>query len=217
MFLFRLWSICSPRGLSNTRLLYILPSALPSNENYSGKRSLRPKCKHQCVTSRQNGESSTRFRRRLSRTGCFSSCGKVSRRFASWARDNSRKRDHSAPEKISPPTIAIAPCREKNAPVGSFFYMSDLSSRFAYERFPYTHPHKQIGRPQATADDILTVLLHHYPTYRNKQLNVSELARVCDLSRITVYKCIELLEKLESYNQPVIKCRKKRWSIWILC
>ena len=53
----------------------------------------------------------------------------------------------------------------------------------------------KIGRPQATADDIPAVFLRHYPAYRNKQLNVSELARVCDLSRTTVYKYLNLLEK----------------------
>ena len=52
----------------------------------------------------------------------------------------------------------------------------------------------RIGRPQATADDIPAVFLRHYPAYRNKQLNVSELARVCDLSRTTVYKYLNLLE-----------------------
>ena len=52
----------------------------------------------------------------------------------------------------------------------------------------------RIGRPQATADDIPTVFLRHYPAFKNKQLNVSELARVCDLSRTTVYKYLNLLE-----------------------
>ena len=52
----------------------------------------------------------------------------------------------------------------------------------------------KIGRPQATADDIPAVFLRHYPAYKNKQLNVSELARGCDLSRTTVYKYIDLLE-----------------------
>ena len=52
----------------------------------------------------------------------------------------------------------------------------------------------RIGRPQATADDIPAVFLRHYPAFKNKQLNVSELARVCDLSRTTVYKYIDLLE-----------------------
>ena len=53
----------------------------------------------------------------------------------------------------------------------------------------------RIGRPQATADDIPAVFLRHYPAYKSKQLNVSELARVCDLSRTTVYKYIDLLER----------------------
>ena len=52
----------------------------------------------------------------------------------------------------------------------------------------------KIGRPQATGDDIPAVFLRHYPAFKNKQLNVSELARVCDLSRTTVYKYIDLLE-----------------------
>ena len=52
----------------------------------------------------------------------------------------------------------------------------------------------KIGRPQATADDIPALFLRHYPAFKNKQLNVSELARVCDLSRTTVYKYLSLLE-----------------------
>ena len=52
----------------------------------------------------------------------------------------------------------------------------------------------KIGRPQATANDIPSAFLRHYPSYKNKQLNVSELARVCDLSRTTVYKYLNLLE-----------------------
>ena len=53
----------------------------------------------------------------------------------------------------------------------------------------------KIGRPQATADDIPAVFLRHYPAYKKRQLKVSELARVCDLSRTTVYKYIGLLER----------------------
>ena len=51
-----------------------------------------------------------------------------------------------------------------------------------------------IGRPQATKDDIPATFLRHYPAYKSGQLNISELARVCDLSRTTVYKYISLLE-----------------------
>ena len=54
---------------------------------------------------------------------------------------------------------------------------------------------RQIGRPQVSKDDIPASFLRHYVAYKNKQLNVSELARVGDISRTTAYKYIGLLEK----------------------
>lgn len=54
---------------------------------------------------------------------------------------------------------------------------------------------KRIGRPQVGKEDIPANFLRHYPAFKNGTLNVSELARVCDLSRTTVYKYISLLEK----------------------
>ena len=53
---------------------------------------------------------------------------------------------------------------------------------------------KQIGRPQVTADDVPSGFLRHYSAYKRGQLNVSELARVCNISRTTAYKYIGLLE-----------------------
>ena len=53
----------------------------------------------------------------------------------------------------------------------------------------------KIGRPELTADDIPPVFLRHYPAFKNKNLNLSELARVCNLSRTTVYKYLSLLEQ----------------------
>ena len=53
---------------------------------------------------------------------------------------------------------------------------------------------KQIGRPQVGKEDIPAAFLRHYPAHKNGQLNISELARVCDISRTTVYKYIGLLE-----------------------
>ena len=53
---------------------------------------------------------------------------------------------------------------------------------------------KQIDRPQTAKDSIPAIFLRHYPAYKTGQLNVSKLARVCDLSRTTVYKYISLLE-----------------------
>ena len=53
---------------------------------------------------------------------------------------------------------------------------------------------KQIGRPQVTKDNIPAIFLRHYPAYKSGHLNISELSRVCDLSRTTIYKYISLLE-----------------------
>ena len=51
---------------------------------------------------------------------------------------------------------------------------------------------KKIGRPQTTKEDIPTVFFRHYPTFAAGKMNVSELARVCGLSRPTVYKYLKL-------------------------
>ena len=53
---------------------------------------------------------------------------------------------------------------------------------------------RQIGRPQVGKEDIPTAFLRHYPAHKNGQLNISELARVCDISRTTAYKYKALLE-----------------------
>ena len=42
---------------------------------------------------------------------------------------------------------------------------------------------RQIGRPQVSKEDIPATFLRHYPAYKSKQLNVSELASVCRISR----------------------------------
>ena len=52
---------------------------------------------------------------------------------------------------------------------------------------------KHIGRPQTTKDDVPAVFYKHYPAYMAGTLNVSELARVCGLSRPTVYKYLRLV------------------------
>ena len=51
-----------------------------------------------------------------------------------------------------------------------------------------------IGRPQVKKDDIPAVFLRHYPSLKSGKLNVSELARVCNMSRTTVYKYVSLLQ-----------------------
>lgn len=52
---------------------------------------------------------------------------------------------------------------------------------------------KRVGRKPTTKNDIPAVFYKHYPTFAAKKMNVSELARVCGLSRPTVYKYLRLI------------------------
>ena len=52
---------------------------------------------------------------------------------------------------------------------------------------------RKIGRPQTTKDDIPPIFYKHYPAFAAGNMNVSELARICGLSRPTVYKYLRLL------------------------
>lgn len=52
----------------------------------------------------------------------------------------------------------------------------------------------KIGRPVTTADKIPSVFMKYYPKYRSGEMNVSELSRLCGMSRTTIYKYIALLE-----------------------
>ena len=52
---------------------------------------------------------------------------------------------------------------------------------------------KQIGRKPTTKDDIPGIFYKHFPAFAAGQMNVSELARICGLSRPTVYKYMKLV------------------------
>ena len=54
---------------------------------------------------------------------------------------------------------------------------------------------QKIGRPQTTKEAIPATFLRHYPSFKNGHLNLSEFARVCDLSRTTIYKYLSLLDE----------------------
>ncbi len=52
---------------------------------------------------------------------------------------------------------------------------------------------KQIGRKPTSKADIPAVFLKYYPTYKNGTMNITELARICGLSRPTIYKYLRIL------------------------
>lgn len=49
------------------------------------------------------------------------------------------------------------------------------------------------GRPRTTTNDIPPIFYKHYPSFVAGNINVSELARLCGLSRPTVYKYLKLI------------------------
>ncbi len=53
---------------------------------------------------------------------------------------------------------------------------------------------RHIGRKPTTKDDIPAVFYKHYPAFTNGSMNLTEYARICGLSRQTVYKYLKLIE-----------------------
>lgn len=54
---------------------------------------------------------------------------------------------------------------------------------------------KTIGRRQTNADDIPPLFYRHLPAWQSGSLNTSEFARVCGLSRPTIYKYLKIYRK----------------------
>ena len=137
---------------------------------------------------------------------------------------------------VSPPLASLAPYQATWLITQRFlrFYYSFCFKRWTVmalivvwtlcvsHLFPYyttpivseTRPHEYIiGRPQTTLEDVPALFLRHYPSYKAGQLNVSELARVCDLSRTTTYKYIGLLEGSTAIRRW-LRCWFMIVSIW---
>lgn len=53
---------------------------------------------------------------------------------------------------------------------------------------------KKLGRRPTTKDDIPAIFYKHYPDLLTGKLNVTELARLCNLSRPTIYKYVDMLK-----------------------
>lgn len=52
----------------------------------------------------------------------------------------------------------------------------------------------KLGRPKLRKEDISTKFLNAYELYKLDKINISDLARLCNISRTTVYKYIKLIE-----------------------
>ena len=51
----------------------------------------------------------------------------------------------------------------------------------------------KVGRPKLTKEDIPQVFYRHYPAYAAGKMNITELARICSLSRPTIYKYLKMV------------------------
>lgn len=53
---------------------------------------------------------------------------------------------------------------------------------------------KVVGRPKTNMDNIPSIFYKYYPKYKNKEINITEFAKLCDMSRTSIYKYLNLIE-----------------------
>lgn len=53
---------------------------------------------------------------------------------------------------------------------------------------------KQIGRKPVTRAELPAAFLKYYPSYLNGSMNIAEMARLCEISRPTVYKYLRIIQ-----------------------
>jgi DNA invertase Pin-like site-specific DNA recombinase len=56
---------------------------------------------------------------------------------------------------------------------------------------------KQIGRPKTTVDNIPAAFYKYYPMFSNGKINLSEFARLCNMTRATIYKYLDIVENAD--------------------
>ncbi len=52
----------------------------------------------------------------------------------------------------------------------------------------------KLGRPKVNMDNIPTVFYKYYPMFKNGKINLSELSRLCRISRVTIYRYLDIVE-----------------------
>lgn len=53
---------------------------------------------------------------------------------------------------------------------------------------------KIIGRPKTTLDNIPMIFYKYYPKFKSGNINLSEFARLCEMTRATIYKYLRIVE-----------------------
>lgn len=59
----------------------------------------------------------------------------------------------------------------------------------------------KLGRPKTTMENIPSLFFKHYPQYKAGKLNISEFARVCGITRATIYKYLKIAEGEDAHGE----------------
>lgn len=57
---------------------------------------------------------------------------------------------------------------------------------------------KKLGRPEVDKDQLPEKFFKYYALYKNKQMNITEVARVLGVARGTVYNYIRIIERTDT-------------------
>ena len=66
-----------------------------------------------------------------------------------------------------------------------------------------------IGRPKTTAENIPMMFYKYYPMFKSGNINLSEFARLCGMTRATIYKYLRLVEGVNP-KEKLKNIRKKQ-------
>ncbi len=53
---------------------------------------------------------------------------------------------------------------------------------------------KILGRPKIKVEDIPNIFFKHYPLYKDGSIKLTEFARLCNMSRTTIYKYLKMIK-----------------------
>ena len=79
----------------------------------------------------------------------------------------------------------------------SLFCLSTVSYQYGISRMQFRNAKAKgirIGRPETTVDNIPSQFFKLYNRYQNKLLTITEMARIMQCSRATIYKYIGIVE-----------------------
>lgn len=69
-----------------------------------------------------------------------------------------------------------------------------------------------LGRPPVTKETLPAKFLEYYPKYVAKEITVTEFAKRCGVSRQSIYKYLDLMERSQEIKEVLSVCKKSKES-----